>query len=497
MTMLGYRACLAVLAAIVLAFSSESMAEGPAKSTSDDMSKKSLIEQAPIVVNINRRYFKFYGDPNTVNGGILERSYLTDNWLGDGLRDKLVDGGVYFDVAMTQWGGGNVSGGTNTQGNYFGSLDLWTNLDTAKLSNGLWPGGNIFLHGEVAWGREFTNPKGIERSVGAAIPTNYDITMPSATNLDTFYLSEYYIVQALSPEVSVWAGQMNGAGLIDGNQFANDEKHQFVNTVLVDNPTVGPFAPYTAFTVAGVWLPTTEHVLIGAVMDNNGTVSATVGDTYDADDGTVFVASYGFLPEGGGLPGRYQVVGAYSNKNIPSYAVGNRLTLLSELVGRIPIKEKKDNWITIGTFDQYLYVKDQERQVGWGLFARYGVTPKNRNAIDQFYSVGVGGRGCLIPGRDLDFWGVGWGGSHFSSDLRKDLKLVTSMPLLGRSGVELEAWEHAVEAFYNIEVTPWAHLSIDLQFIVNPVGAQVINNAGSVDSDRLAVVLGTRLQLDF
>jgi porin len=486
--MLGHRASLIALAAVVLAFSSEAMAEGPAKATSDDMSKKSLVEQAPIVVNINRRYFKFYGDPNTVNGGIRERSYLTDNWAGDGLRDKLVDSGVYFDVAMTQWGGGNVYGGTDPTGNYFGSLDLFANLDTAKLSNGLWPGATIFLHGEVGWGREFSNPKGIERSVGAVIPTNYDITMPSADNVGTFYLSEYYIVQALSPKVSMWAGQMNGAGLIDGNQFANDEKHQFANTVLVDNPTVGPFAPYTAFTIAGVWLPTTEHVFIAAVMDNNGSVSETVGDTYRTD-ATVFVASYGFLPDWGGLPGRYQIVGAYSNKNIPNYAVGNRLALLEELVGLIPVEEKTDNWISIGTFDQYLYVKDAEKQIGWGLFARYGVTPKNRNAIDQFYSVGVGGRGLLIPGRDLDFWGVGWGGSHFSSDLRSDLEDL---------GIQtLQAWEHVVEAFYNIEVVPWAHLSLDLQFIVDPLGAQAINTTAPVADDGLAIVLGSRLQIDF
>jgi porin len=476
---------------------SDAPATAPAKSTSDTAASKSLIELAPIVVDINRRYFKFYGDPNTVNGGILERSYLTDNWLGSGLRDKLVDAGVYLDVGMTQWGGGNVYGGTDTNGNYFGSLDLWVNLDTAKLSNGLWPGATIFLHGEVGWGRNFSNPKGIEQSVGATIPTNYDITMPNALNLDTFYLSEYYLVQALSPKISAWVGQMNGAGLIDGNQFANDEKHQFLNTVLVDNPTVGPFAPYTAFTIAGVWLPTTEHVFIAGVMDQNGSVSKSVASTYDADDGTVVVASYGFLPDWGGLPGRYQIVGAYSNKNTPDYQVGNRLSLLGELVGVVPIKEKKDNWVTIGTFDQYLYVKDKEKQIGWGLFARYGYSPKNRNAIDQFYSVGVGGRGLLIPGRDLDFWGLGWGGSHFSSDLRDDLQDLTSLPLLGRPGVKLEAWEHVVEAFYNIEVAPWAHLTIDLQFIVNPVGAQVINHSASVDDDRLAIVFGGRLQIDF
>ena len=461
----------------------------PAKSTSDAAASKSLIELAPIVVDINRRYFKFYGDPNTVNGGIRERSYLTDNWAGGGLRDKLVDAGVYFDVAMTQWVGGNAYGGIDGRANYFGSLDLFANLDTAKLSNDFWPGATIFLHGEIAWGKDIQDPKGLERSVGATIPANYDITMPLATNTGKFYLSEYYIVQALSPKVSAWIGQMNGAGLIDGNAFANSEKHQFLNTVLVDNPTVGPFAPYTAFTIAGVWLPTTEHVLIAGVMDQNGSVTETVAESYDADDGSVFVGSYGFLPQWGGLPGRYQIVGAYSNKDIAAYEVGDRLALLGELVGLVPIKEKTNNGVTIITADQYLFVKDIERQIGWGLFFRFGYSPKDRNAIDQFYSFGVGGRGLLIPGRDLDFWGLGWGGTHLSSDLRKDLELLGSD--------NIKPFEHLIEAFYNIELVPWAHLTFDVQFIVNPIGAQFAGSFGSVNDDGLAVVVGSRLQIDF
>jgi porin len=504
----GSAMVLAVLvAAVVLAIGSDATAEDPAKATSANVSSKSLIELAPIVVDINRRYYKFYGDPNTVNGGILERSYLTGNWLGGGLRDKLVDAGVYFDVAMTQFVGGNAYGGTETRGNYFGSLDLMANLDSAKLSNGLWPGGEIFLHGEVAWGRDIENRKGLERSVGATIPTNYDTTMPNATDTGPFYLSEYYLVQSLSPEVSVWIGQMNGAGLIDGNQFANDEKHQFLNTVLVDNPTVGSFAPYTAFTIAGVWLPTTEHVFIAGVMDNNGTVRKTVASTY-ATNATVFVGSYGWLPEFDGKPGRYQIVGAYTNKDFASYAVGDRLALSEELLGLVPIETETDNYITIGTFDQYLYVKDKEQNIGWGLFARFGWTPKDRNAIDQFYSFGVGGRGLLIPGRDLDFWGLGWGGSHLSSDLREDLELLTRQPLLGKPGVDLASFEHVIEAFYNFELVPWAHLTFDMQFIVNPIGAQIadggdpigaqiVSGGRSVNDDGLAIVLGTRLQIDF
>ena len=486
--MMKWTACFCVLIAIVLAIGGDAMAEGAAKKTSDEIAKLSVIEQAPFVVNINRRYFKFYGDPNTRNGGLLERNYLSDNWVGGGLRDKLVESGVYFDVAMTQFFGGNAYGGTRTKANYSGSLDLMTNLDTAKLSNGVWPGATIFLHGEVGWGRDIGNRDGLERSVGAAVPMNYDTTMPNARNVGQFDLSEYYIVQSLSPEFSLWIGQMNGAGLIDPNRFANDEKHQFMNASLVDNPIVAPFAPYTSFVAAAVWAPTPEHQIIVAAMDNEGRVSQTVASTYNPDE-TVFVASYSFMPEIGGRPGHYAIVGAYTNKDFRDYAIGNRLELLAERIGLVPIDEKTDNYVTIITADQYVYVKDKARQIGWGPFFRFGWAPKNRNAIDQFYSLGIGGRGLLIPGRDLDFWGVGWAGTHISSDLRKDIGL------LGLK--KPKSFEHAIEAFYNIELTGWAHLTLDMQFILNPIGARLNNSVGDVENQDLAFVLGSRLQIDF
>jgi porin len=478
----------AIVLLVAMAIGSDAMAEEAAKKTSEEIAKLSLVEQAPIVVNINRRYYKFYGDPNTVKGDILERSYLTGNWAGGGLRDKLVESGIYFDVAMSQFFGGNVYGGTETNDNYTGSLDIMNNFDTAKLSNGVWPGGSIFLHGEVAWGRDIGNTGGPDRSVGALIPTNYDTTMPTAIDTGQFDLSEYYIVQSLSPTLSLWVGQMNGAGLIDGNAFANDEKHQFMNTVLVDNPIVGPFAPYTAFTAAAVWAPTAEHQIIVAAMDNEGKVSQTVGSTYNPDE-TVFVASYGFMPEIDGKPGRYQWVAAYSNKDTPTYAVGDRLSLLEELVGATSSNEKTDNYVTIITADQYIYVKDKARQIGWGPFFRFGWAPENRNAIDQFYSLGIGGRGLLIPGRDLDFWGIGWGGTHLSRDLRRDLQA------LGFK--KPRSFEHAIEAFYNIELTGWAHLTFDTQFIVNPIGARLVSTTSSVKDQDFAFVLGSRLQIDF
>ncbi len=147
----------------------------------------------------------------------------------------------------------------------------------------------------------------------------------------------------------------------------------------------------------------------------------------------------------------------------------------------------------IANFSQYLWVKDGSAEAfnrraeanphhglthhsvpppGIGVFGRAGWAPDDRNTIDQFYSFGIGGYGMLIPGRDDDQWGIGWAGSHISSDLR-------DFP------VGLRSWEHAGEIFYNFWLTPAAHLTLN---------GQVIRPAN--DSLDTAFTLGARLQQD-
>ena len=130
-------------------------------------------------------------------------------------------------------------------------------------------------------------------------------------------------------------------------------------------------------------------------------------------------------------------------------------------------------------------MKDEETGAGWGIFGRIGWAPKDRNVIDQFYSFGLGGKGCLIPGREHDRWGFGWAGTHFSRDFRDGLRSLSS--------VSTESFEHAFEMFYNIRVTPAIHFSLDVQYILDPF-AEAFRLS---ETDNHAFVLGSRLQLDF
>ena len=114
-----------------IAFGSEALSAGTNESDSQAGSsggKLSLIEKAPELINAVRRYPKFYGDKNTIDGGFFERSYLCGDW--GGMRNTLVDHGIYIDIGITQVYQWNVSGGNDIGDRYQGSGDLWINIDT-------------------------------------------------------------------------------------------------------------------------------------------------------------------------------------------------------------------------------------------------------------------------------------------------------------------------------------------------------------------------------
>ena len=80
-------------------------------------------------------------------------------------------------------------------------------------------------------------------------------------------------------------------------------------------------------------------------------------------------------------------------------------------------------------------------------------------------------------------WGVAYAATHFSTDLRSDLRTL---------GIKSERLETAFEAFYNFAITPAIHLSLDAQYILDPFGAAL-----GTEVSNHAFLLGSRLQLDF
>ena len=122
-------------------------------------------------------------------------------------------------------------------------------------------------------------------------------------------------------------------------------------------------------------------------------------------------------------------------------------------------------------FDQYLYQPEENVDRGIGLFGRVGFSDGVANPVHEFYSGGVGGKG-MIPTRKNDQFGIGYYYVHAAN---------ARIPqVLGFRDSE------GFEAYYEIALTPWMHLTPDVQ-VLSP-------SQQRVDT---ATVLGVRSELKF
>jgi porin len=454
-------------ATIVLA-SSAVLANDQSTSGEPDDGLVSILDAAPKAYYGFKRMPKFYGDGHmkraTVDESIFDRQYLLGSFWG--LRDRAAEKGFVFDAGVTQVVQGVVSG-DGDGARYTGSGDLWAAFDTGRA--GLWSGGLVIAHFEGTWGETVTG-------TGGLVPLNGDAIMPTAPS--ALALSELFVFQALPAGFSFMAGKLDWAGLADLSLFANDERTQFLYEGFINNTILGAFVPYTALGGALAYEVAPELAVTAVAFSNDSSAVKPGFDTFGADAMTYAITG-AWTPTFGNRPGNYNFIAGYTSKDTVDFDVDDEY-LTDEILGVVPPAEKSDNYAFTLTASQYVWVDDDTRRsdglpVGAGPFFRFGIGPKDRNLIDQFYSVGIGGYGGPF-GRVDDNWGVGWAGSHISSDLRRDAKVL---------GVRVDDFEHGVEGFYNFALTPAAHLSFHVQYVDGP----------NPTADE-PVVLATRLQLD-
>jgi porin len=330
---------------------------------------------------------------------------------------------------------------------------------------------------------------------------NMDALLPVPDDSGITTLSEYYIMQALSEKLVLAAGKMD-LMTGDGNVFAHDERTQFLNAAFRVNPILFPAAPYTTMAAGVIFLPTKWLTITTFVNDNDPKGAATMtgfNTAFHGRDWYSVAQEFDFTWKPFGQTGHQRFGWFYTTRDFTLLDQDLRLQLPTTVamrlvrprLGSIPrplralgratrltqnlgdIDSNPDDWGLYYNFDQYLYTKPGDETQGFGVFGRFGWSNGNSNPIGQFYSLGLGGKG-LVPERPKDTYGVGYYLVNLSNDLP---------PILNTSD------EQGIEAYYNIEVTPWLHISPDLQVIVRPGG-------GFQDRD-VAIVYGLRMQMNF
>ncbi|HOW19306.1 MAG TPA: carbohydrate porin [Phycisphaerae bacterium] len=423
-------------------------------------------------------------------GDLAHRKYLTGDW--GGARTELANKGILFDLDVTQVLQGNAHGGRDTSNafRYSGSVDYTLKLDTARM--GLWPGGLFVFHGETKIG-DNVNPK-----VGSLMAPNFQGLLPVPGDPGMTTLSEFFVTQALSEQFVLIAGKIDATQVIDQNAFASNQRTQFMNTGLRFNPTLFYGAPYTCLAAGAVWLPTKWLQVITAVADNDPDGAATMtgfNTAFHGRDWATVIQEFDLtikpfdknghqrfgwfwtsrdFPELGG-DGRIQfpqVVGRrlIARQFLPRWA--RILRLGSQVYSLSDFETSADTWGLFYNFDQMLFTEAEDPEQGVGIFGRFGYGGEP-DLFRHFYSLGVSGKGS-IPTRDRDTWGIG----YYYADINDCIN-----PVFGLNS------EQGVETYYNIEITPWMHITPDLQIIVNP--------GGGFQNRDVAIVYGLRARINF
>lgn len=395
-------------------------------------------------------------------GPLCERSKLTGDWLGT--RNTLRDRGIDWNIYSTNFYQGTTTGGQEQAFRFGGRADYLLHVDGQKA--GLWQGFFIDLHGETNYGQSANN------LTGALLPVSLAQALPTP-NTPVTALTGVKFTQALSEKFLVFFGKLN---LLDGfNQpFTGGARgvNGFMNTGMLFNPVYARTAPYSTYGAGFAVLQGMEPVLSLLVLDPNNTPTTSGFDTF-FDRGVSIITQANLPTKFFDLPGHQGVGGSYSNSsyraldNIP-------IILAQRLRGQLPtLPRETGSWTVTYSFDQAFWVDSVNSKRSWGAFGNAGISDGNPNPIKWFVNVGIGGSSPLSS-RPLDSFGVGYYYLGLSDDLKAFPRL---LPLGDEQGVEL---------FYNIAVTPWFHLTPDLQV--------VIPTRDRVDA---SLLFGLRAKIDF
>lgn len=390
---------------------------------------------------------------------IWGRETLTGNWFGAG--DKLEETGLAFKLNLTQVYQQNLRGGLATgrhAGRYQGSYDLEGTLDTEKAFK--LPGGEIYALARGGWS------DGLDASsIGSLFGANADAMGDHGIVLWQLF----YEQKLLSDRVRIRVGRVDLTGAFecrgckvsfDGNAYANDETSQFLNTALVNNPTI-PFPEVGLGALVHVQLTDSWYISAGVADADAQATRSGFESAFGGPADAFAIFETGYVPE------------IKSAKGVMwgAYRVG--LWYDPQAKERLddPGHFKRDDVGFYTSCEQMVWKENAgDDTQGLGLFARYGLADGEVNEIRNFWSTGLQYQG-LLPTRDNDVLAFG-----------------VAQGLLSPDAGFSKAQETVLEMYYKIQVTGWMTISPDFQYIFHP-GA----DAGVGD----AVVVGARMQMSF
>ena len=368
---------------------------------------------------------------------IYEWEHLSGDW--GGARPWLDDHGIVIESSIVSDWSSNVHGGQNTNGSSFRHLFMFdVTVDTERLFS--LPGGTIFMN--------FQNHNGEDGSGDTGDFQAYsNVDSDGRTQIAELWYEQEFFEGLIRVKI----------GKVDANaEFAYvDHGGEFLNSSMGSSPTVfvlptypDPSMALVVFVYPADNVYTGVGVFDGAAVEGITTGTRGPGTFFDSSPADMFVI------------GETGVTWQYSNSRLPGrFGVGGWGHTGS-------FKRFDDTTSESGTagfylvFDQTVFLEnpaDEDDEQGVGVFLQFGWADGDVSEAQLHIGGGVVWTG-LIPSRDDDAAGLGITYVKFTDE--------------SAAGFTGDA-ETAFEFFYKAQIMPWLAFKPDLQYILNPGGADL------------------------
>jgi porin len=399
-------------------------------SMADQKMGPALVPVEPIFVpNLN-------SPPATWRGSLATRSQWTGDWGGG--RSQFAEQGVTFFGDLTQYFQGVTAGGLSRRFEYGGRGDFLVDFNSNKL--GLWEGSHFDLRGETRQGND------CNAIDGAVSPSNFAMALPFP-NQDVTALTGVQFTQDVSDNVSVFFGKLN---LLDGTPttyMRGLRLNQFWNAAMQSNLSRTYLIPSTLG--AGITIRDEGEPIFNFYLLDTRYTPTTSGLSSLFTNGVVAYGEYRSRTNWFDLPG-HSAVGFLFSSATRTAIDSDPYLLLSSILAGTPVPSEHAAWSVTYRFDQVVYSNAVDPRRNWTMNSDIGLTDGNPNPIRWFANLTLVG-GSPVSRRENDTIGIGY--YHLG---------VANVPVLTLHGVGAE---DGFELFYNVAVTPWFHVTPDLQVI--------------------------------
>ena len=389
-------------------------------------------------------------------GDLMTRPSLTNGLFGAGY--KLADNGILLNLPWTQFYQGVTRGGGERKFRYGNKLDLYMFADTGKL--GLWEGGQLQIHA-VDW--QF-GQNAVQDAAGLA-PVNTNLLTPLPE--ESFALTHLLYMQQLPGGWVVQGGRYNALDL--WSAFYPDYGRGidgFMNVSTMLPLSLLPSLPLVS-NVAGVLKMSEKGPQAGLVVIESQHSPTTVGMEFP--NGVTLLGLARAYSNFGGLPGSHTLMGTYANGQYTSFDTSGWGFVPGN--GIVPAT-KTGTWAATYLGEQRLWIDPCNDKRYTKLFGYVGFSDEENSPFAVTASLSLEAFGAL-DARPNDRMGVAYFYSGLNNDFQNAFNLLTPVGDV-----------HGGEVYYNAQLTPWFHLTFDLQ-AVEP----------ATDNRDTAVVLGLRAKL--